>query len=76
MAKKKEDNRVMSVELTKEKDGEWLIIKAPVKRYISKSEKSIVLASTHGNQQTEAKDQGETITVGVNAYCRNPDYKK
>ena len=75
MAKKK-DEREMSVKLSKEKDGEWLTIKAPVKRYVSKSEKNIVLVSTHGNQPTEAKDEGETITIGVNAYRRNPDYKK
>lgn len=75
MAKKK-DERKVKVELASEKDGEWLIIKAPVKRYISKSEKSVVLASTHGNQPTGVTDDGEVIILGINAYRKNPDYKK
>lgn len=36
----------------------------------SGSGKTLVVASTHGNQQTEAMLGGKAITVGVNAYIR------
>jgi len=36
----------------------------------SASGKTTVIASTHGNQQTEAKFNGSPVIVGVNAYIR------
>ena len=36
----------------------------------STSGKTLVVASTHGNVQTEATIDGKVITVGVNAYIR------
>lgn len=34
----------------------------------STSGKNLVVASSHGNKQTEAEWKGKKITVGVNAY--------
>ena len=34
----------------------------------SKSGKTLVVASTHGNQTTTAEYNGKPITVGLNAY--------
>jgi len=36
----------------------------------SGSGKTLVVASTHGNQTTEATLNGQSIIVGVNAYIR------
>ena len=36
----------------------------------SKSGKTMVIASTNGNQATEAKYQGKVITLGLNAYFK------
>jgi len=38
----------------------------------SKSGKTMVIASTQGNQRTDAKYQGKEVTVGLNAYFK-PD---
>ena len=36
----------------------------------SSSGKTLVVASTHGNQQTTATIDGKPVIVGVNAYIR------
>jgi hypothetical protein len=36
------------------------------------SGKSLVIASTRGNQRTEAVVNGQPVTVGVNAYIARP----
>jgi hypothetical protein len=36
----------------------------------SASGKTLVVATTHGNQPTDAKVNGEPLIVGVNAYIR------
>lgn len=41
---------------------------------ISTSGKSIVIASTFGNKQTSTKYKGQPVTVGLNAYVKNPNY--
>ena len=33
--------------------------------------KTLVVATTHGNQPTDATVNGEPVIVGVNAYIRN-----
>jgi hypothetical protein len=37
----------------------------------SASGKTLVVASTHGNQPTDVKVDGKPLIVGVNAYIRN-----
>ena len=58
----------MEVELKNKK----LIITIPVndKPTPSASGKTLVVASSHGNQKTTAMVNGKPIIVGVNAYIR------
>jgi len=68
----------MDPALTVTEDGDYLVIRirknpSPV---LSKEGKSYVVASTHGNQKTTLTCNGKVVTVGVNAYYPNPDYKR
>jgi len=58
----------MEVELKNKK----LIITIPVndKPVPSSSGKTLVVASSHGNQQTTVMINGKAVIVGVNAYIR------
>jgi hypothetical protein len=51
-----------------------LVIRLPLNKtpVPSASGKSLVVASTHGNQQTEAVVNGQPVIVGVNAYIPRP----
>lgn len=61
----------MSMKVTVEKSE--LVIRIPLQKPTkSASGKTLVVATSHGNQQTEAKVDGKLVTVGVNAYIR-PD---
>ena len=50
-------------------DG-FLVIRVPINPTPTRSAtgKTLVVASSHGNKQTEAKVNGKPVTVGVNAY--------
>jgi hypothetical protein len=50
-------------------DG-FLVIKVPMNPtpVRSTSGKTLVVASTHGNKQTEVEVDGKPVVVGVNAY--------
>lgn len=37
----------------------------------SSTRKSLVVASSHGNKQTEVEVQGKPVIVGVNAYIQH-----
>jgi hypothetical protein len=54
-------------------DGE-LVIRLPLNKAPapSVSGKTLVIASTHGNQKTEAVVNGQPVIVGVNAYLQRP----
>jgi hypothetical protein len=56
--------------LTARIEGSELVIRVPLNPtpVSSSSGKSLVVASSHGNKQTEAKVNGKPVTVGVNAY--------
>ena len=56
--------------LTASIDGEYLIIRVPMnpKPTLSSTGKTLVVASSHGNKETEVEVQGKHVTVGVNAY--------
>lgn len=49
-----------------------LIITIPMnaKPVSSSTGKTMVVASSHGNQATEVKVDGHTVVVGVNAYIK------
>ena len=38
----------------------------------SKTGKTLIVASSHGNQTTELSVNGKAVTVGVNAYIKPP----
>lgn len=56
--------------LTAKIEGHELVIRVPLNPtpVSSASGKTLVVASSHGNKQTEAKVNGKSVTVGVNAY--------
>jgi hypothetical protein len=53
------------------KNGE-LIIRIPVEKELqaSKSGKTLLVATTHGNHATTATVQGKPVVVSVNAYIK------
>jgi len=58
----------MKVEI---KDGNLVITIPMQKPTPSASGKTLVVASSHGNQPTAAQVDGKPIIVGLNAYIRN-----
>jgi len=54
----------MQVEI---KDGK-LVITLPINPAVSKTGKSEVIATTHGNVKTSTTYKDKPVTVGVNAY--------
>lgn len=49
-------------------EGNNLVITLPMKKEVSKSGKSIVIASSNGNKPTSIQIDGKVLTIGVNAY--------
>jgi hypothetical protein len=51
-----------------------LVIRLPVNKtpVPSASGKTLVVASSHGNQRTDATVNGQSVIVGVNAYIVRP----
>jgi len=47
-----------------------LIIELPIVPHPSKTGKTIVIATSAGNQPTTCQFQGQVVTVGVNAYIK------
>lgn len=58
--------------LTVTVDGTDLVIRVPMnpQPVPSASGKTLVVASSHGNQVTECTVDGKKVTVGVNAYIK------
>jgi hypothetical protein len=56
--------------LTATIEGTDLVIRVPLNAtpVLSASNKTLVIASSHGNQKTDATVNGQPIIVGVNAY--------
>lgn len=59
--------------LTATIDGEYLVIRVPLnsKPTPSASGKTLVVATSHGNKQTEVEVQGKPVYIGVNAYIHH-----
>ena len=55
-------------------EGGELVIRLPLHNppTVSASGKTLVVASTRGNQKTDAVVNGQPVTVGVNAYIARP----
>jgi len=51
-------------------EGDELVIRVPMNEKPEKSTsgKTLVVASTHGNKETDVVVQGRKVVVGVNAY--------
>jgi hypothetical protein len=62
----------MRMKVTIEK-GE-LVIRLPLNQppVLSSSGKSLVVASTRGNQRTDAVIDGQPVILGINAYIAKP----
>ena len=56
--------------LTASIEGDCLVIRVPMnpKPVRSASGKTLVVASSHGNKETEVLIEGKPVVVGVNAY--------
>ncbi len=59
----------MADELTVTREGDMLVIRIPIKTPSpSASGKTLVVASTRGNQKTAIQVDGKDLYLGVNAY--------
>jgi hypothetical protein len=56
--------------LTASIEGDYLVIKVPLNLTPVRSAtgKTLVVASSHGNKETEVQVQGQSVFVGVNPY--------
>jgi len=59
----------MADDLTVNREGDMLVIRIPIgKPTPSASGKTLVVASTRGNQKTAVQVEGKDLYLGVNAY--------
>jgi hypothetical protein len=59
----------MADDLIVTREGDTLVIRIPIKAPIaSASGKTLVVASTRGNQKTSLQVEGKDLYLGVNAY--------
>jgi len=59
----------MADDLTVNREGDMLVIRIPIKEAMpSSSGKTLVVASTRGNQKTGLQIDGKELYLGVNAY--------
>jgi hypothetical protein len=64
-----EEADAMAEDLTVTRDGDVLVIRIPIgKPTPSASGKTLVVASTRGNQKTSVQIDGKDLYLGVNAY--------
>ena len=54
------------------KNGKLIITMQLMNPTPSKSGKTLVVATTHGNQPSTVQVKGQVVTIGVNAYIRPP----
>ena len=61
-----------------EEKGGNLIITIPknVKPIVSATGKTLQIATSHGNMPTSVLVDGQAVSVGVNAFIKNPKYVK
>ncbi len=70
------ENQTMTAtakKLTASIEGEFLVIRVPLnpKPTPSATGKTLVVASSHGNKETEVQVQGKPVYVGINAYIHH-----
>ena len=66
----------MNAEIKKINNADHLVVTIPVTETVSKSGKSINLATSGGNQPVAINYKGtaQVVKIGVNAYMPNPKY--
>lgn len=62
----------VTASVEKNGDGDVLVLRIPLKKTPERSTsgKTLVVASSHGNQVTDVEVQGKKVVVGVNAYIK------
>jgi hypothetical protein len=60
----------MNVKIEKQGSVQVLVIEMPISPRTSASGKSLVIASTNGNQPTTVQYEGQTVILGLNAYVK------
>lgn len=60
------------IRIPRTKDAKGKVVMLPSK----KTGKTLIVATTNGNKPTTAEVNGSVLTVGINAYIKNPDYQK
>jgi hypothetical protein len=69
MSRAKREADAMTDDLSVNREGEMLVIRIPIKKPTpSASGKTLVVASTRGNQKTGVQIDGKDLYLGVNAY--------
>jgi hypothetical protein len=69
MDRSNEEADAMADDLTVNREGDMLVIRIPIKTPTpSASGKTLVVASTRGNQNTAVQIDGKDLYLGVNAY--------
>lgn len=61
---------MLTATLNKEKDELTIVLPANKKPVPSASGKSLIVASSHGNQATTIVVDGKPVVIGVNAYIK------
>lgn len=61
----------MTVEIKKVGKRKQLVITMPMIEQVSKSGKSLVVATTSGNKNTGIDYKGQDLIIGINAYVKN-----
>jgi hypothetical protein len=68
-ANEQREGYAVADELTVSREGDMLVIRIPIKAATpSASGKTLVVASTRGNQKTGLQIDGNDLYLGVNAY--------
>lgn len=60
----------MNVKIEKQGNVSVLVVEMPISPRTSASGKSLVIASTNGNQPTTVQYEGQTVILGLNAYIK------
>lgn len=60
----------MTAKIEKQGNVDVLTVSIPISARTSASGKSLVIASTNGNIQTDVMYDGKPVTIGLNAYTK------
>lgn len=63
----------MTVEIKKIGKAKHMVVTIPMIERVSKSGKTILVATTGGNVETGLEFKGEEISIGLNAYIPNTE---